>query len=236
MNPHPAKFTIRLTVCAAALLLSNRFCFAVDCPNDVQVTLMNEETLAHVYQPADGDILHRYRFVPPTPYGPTYPTVLMLPPDIFKLEYGDNGNPTERVVSYDLQQAGFLVFQVEHRLAPMGALPGQATRSVNHFGGFPDQTDDLKREIMAALADSQCNGNIYLVGGSAGGTLVLWVMLDSSATFPNCGWNETARAHIKAVVSLSGPTQFCDWSSPGIIPPQKLIDFENATPEATGTI
>ena len=52
-------------------------------------------------------------------------------------------------------------------------------------------------------------------------------MLDSSATFPNCGWNETARAHIKAVVSLSGPTQFCDWSSPGIIPPQKLIDFEN---------
>ena len=112
MNPHPAKFTIRLTVCAAALLLSNRFCFAVDCPNDVQVTLMNEETLAHVYQPADGDILHRYRFVPPTPYGPTYPTVLMLPPDIFKLEYGDNGNPTERVVSYDLQQAACWSFRL----------------------------------------------------------------------------------------------------------------------------
>ena len=73
MNPHPVKFTIRLTICAAALLLSNRFCFAVDCPNDVQVTLMNEETLAHVYQPADADILHRYRFVPPTPYGPTVP-------------------------------------------------------------------------------------------------------------------------------------------------------------------
>ena len=171
--------------------------------------------------------MHRYRFVPPTPYGPPYPTVLMLPPDIFKLEYGDRGTPTEQQASYDLQQAGFLVFQVDHRLAPPGALDGQAPRSVNDIGGFPDQTDDLKRQIMAALADSQCNGNIYLVGGSAGGTLVLWVMLDSSATFPNCGWNETARAHIKAVVSFSGPTQFCDWSNPGGIPNQKLMDFEN---------
>ena len=151
----------------------------------------------------------------------------MLPPDIFKLEYGDRGNPTEQQASYDLQQAGFLVFQVDHRLAPPGALDGQAPRSVNDNGGFPDQTDDLKRQIMAALADSQCNGNIYLVGGSAGGTLVLWVMLDSSATFPNCGWNETARAHIKAVVSLSGPTQFCDWSNPGNIPQDALTRFEN---------
>ena len=32
--------------CSLALLLSNRFCFAVDCPNDGTVTLMNEETLA----------------------------------------------------------------------------------------------------------------------------------------------------------------------------------------------
>ncbi len=190
------------------------------------MALSNEETLASQYQPY-GSILHRYRFVPPTPYGPTYPTVLMLPPDIFKLEYGDRGNPTEQQASYDLQHAGFLVFQVDHRLAPPGALDGQAPRSVNGNGGFPDQTDDLKRQIMAALADSQCNGNIYLVGGSAGGTLVLWVMLDSSATFPNCGWNETARAHIKAVVSLSGPTDFCDWTNPGHIPNQQLMDDEN---------
>ena len=186
---------------------------------------MNEETLASQYQPY-GSILHRFRFVPPTPYGPTYPTVLMLPPDVFKLEYGDRGNPTEQQASYDLQQAGFLVFQVDHRLAPPGALDGQVY-SVDSTGRFPDQTDDLKRQIMAALADSQCNGNIYLVGGSAGGTLVLWVMLDSSATFPNFGWNETARAHIKAVVSLSGPTQFCDWSNPGGIPPNALTSFEN---------
>jgi pimeloyl-ACP methyl ester carboxylesterase len=85
------------------------------------------------------------------------------------------------------------------------------------LGYAPEQTDDLKRQILAALADPQCNGNIYLVGGSAGGTLALWCALDPAAGAVS-GWNETARSHIKAIVSFSGPTQFCDWSNPGIIP------------------
>ena len=98
MKPHLAKFTIRLTICAAALLLSNRFSFAVDCPNDGHVTLMNEETLASQYQPYPSGtppVLQRFRFVPPGawPANKTFPTVLMLPPDIFKSEYGDRGQP-----------------------------------------------------------------------------------------------------------------------------------------------
>ena len=73
MKLHLAKFTIRLTICAAALLLSNRWCLAQDpCPNDGQVALSNEETLASQYQPY-GSILHRYRFVPPTPVRPNLP-------------------------------------------------------------------------------------------------------------------------------------------------------------------
>lgn len=50
MKLHLANFTIRLTICAAALLLSNRWCLAQDpCPNDGEVTLSNEETLASQY-------------------------------------------------------------------------------------------------------------------------------------------------------------------------------------------
>ena len=60
------------------------------------------------------------------PQNKTFPTVLMLPPDIFKLESADDGVPTERQASYDLQVAGFLVFQVDHRLAP----PGRSGASV----------------------------------------------------------------------------------------------------------
>ena len=168
--------------------------------------------------------MQRFRFVPPGawPENKTFPTVLMLPPDIFKLEYGDRGTPTEQQASYDLQFAGFLVFQVDHRLAPPGALGHQLPADK---GYAPEQTDDLKRQILAALADPQCNGNIYLVGGSAGGCLVLWCALDPASTVS--GWDENARSHIKAVVSFSGPTDFCDWSNPGHIPNQKLMDDEN---------
>jgi hypothetical protein len=89
------------------------------------------------------------------------------------------------------------------------------------LGHAPEQTDDLKRQILAAINDPQCNGNIYLVGGSSGGTLALWCALDPAPTVS--GWDETARAHIKAVVSMSGPTKFCDWN--GNVP--DLMEFEN---------
>src|SRR5947208_16483576 len=166
------KFTIHLTICAPVLLLSNRWCLAQDpCPDDGQATLSNEETLASQYQPYPSGtppVLQRFRFVlrAAWPVNKKFPTVLMLPPDIFKLESADDGVPTERQASYDLQFAGFLVFQVDHRLAPPGALGRQLSTDL---GYAPEQTDDLKRQILAALADSQCNGNIYLVGGSAGG-------------------------------------------------------------------
>ena len=104
----------------------------------------------------------------------------------------------------------------------MGALIGQ---SPYPSGQAPTQTDDAKRQILAALADSQCNGSIYLIG-SAGGTLVLWVMLDTAGGV-NLAWNDTVRSHIKAVVSLSGPTDFCDWSNPGSIDCADLGQFEN---------
>jgi acetyl esterase/lipase len=169
--------------------------------------------------------LKRYRFVPPGtwPANKTFPTVLMVPPDVFRdANITDEGEWHERRASHDLQFAGFLVFQVETRLAPPGKLLHQPMGDLGHA---PEQTDDLKRQILAAINDPQCNGNIYLVGGSAGGTLVLWCALDPASTVS--GWDETARAHIKGVVSLSGPTDFCDWSPDNNIPANKLTLFEN---------
>jgi acetyl esterase/lipase len=196
----------------------------------------SQELLAHAYQPPDGDILHRYRFVPSTG-GPTFPTVLMLPPDVFNIPYGANGSPSERVATRDLQAANFLVFQIEHRLAPgHGFLPGQ---DVAHgsLGHAPDQTDDVKRQILAALADSQCNGSIYLVGGSGGGCLALFCALDPTtggATGSVQGWDNGVRLHIKAVVSLSGPTYMDDWNNPGGLDMTTLMSFENSCDNYVG--
>ncbi|CAN5487256.1 hypothetical protein BH20VER3_BH20VER3_13080 [soil metagenome] len=195
-----------------ALILGSAFCSADTPPPDVEATFSSpEETLGPDYQPPDGNILHRRRFVPPNAApGQKFPTVLMFPPDVFHLEYGDHGVPSERVATRDLQQAGFLVFQVDHRLAPPGKLTGQTST-----GRAPQQTDDAERQILAALDDTQCNGSIYLVGGSAGGCLVLWCGLDSANSAVS-GWNNSARLKIKAVVSLSGVTDPSNWNHPGI--------------------
>ena len=214
-----------LAIASSALLLSSTHIFADDCPADNQAQfLYPEETLDHQFQPPVGDILQRFRFTPPNaaPYN-QYPTVLMLPPDVFRYEYADHGVPSERVATNDLQTAGFLVSQVDHRLAPPAKLNGQGTDP----GYAPEQTDDIKRQILAALADTQCNGSIYLVGGSSGGCLALWCALDSAAGAVT-GWDNTARLHIKAVVSLSGPANLDDWSNPGGISNTQLTAFENS--------
>lgn len=221
MKTHLLKYPIGFSVTAAAFILGGLSCLADTCPSDIEATPTGgQERLAHQYQPPDGDILQRYRFVPPPPYTAKYPTVLMLPPDEFYKEYGDRGVPSEQWATYDLQQAGLLVFQIDHRLASPGALTGQSSTS----GHPPDQTDDVKRQILAALADPDCNGSIYIVAGSAGGCLALWCALDS-ATGAVSGWDNTARTHIKAVVALSGVTDPSNWSNPGGI---DLTEFENA--------
>lgn len=197
---------------------------SAQCPNSVTaVTTIPEETLSSAYQPPlpDGPTtLHRRRYLPHLGE-PPYPTALLLPPDVFIAEYGDQGVPSELWATEDLRNAGFMVFQVDHRLAPPNKLPDQTTD-----GHAPDQTDDLKRQILAALADPQCNGSIYLVGGSAGGTLVLWAALDPAAGAVT-GWDESVRAHIKAVVSLSGPTHFCNLDNPGHIPQNAIDKFRD---------
>ena len=175
------------------------------------VTLTAEETLGIAYQPGDQTMLKRYRFAPdPAIYGPgPYPTVLLIPPAEFK-GADDAGVTSERWASYDLQQAGFLVFQVEHRLAPPGYLDGQPhgtgqdqTDRPAESGRPPEQTDDTKRQILAALDDADCNGSIYLIGGSSGACHALWVALDSASGAVTL-WNNDVRLKIKAVVGLSG--------------------------------
>src|SRR5438477_9743201 len=93
----------------------------------------------------------------------------------------------------------------------------------------PSKPTTSNVRILAALADPQCNGSIYLVGGSAGGCLVLWCGLDSASTVT--GWDNNARLHIKAVVSFSGPTNLDDWSHPDIT---DYTDFETRVDNYVG--
>ncbi len=131
-----------------------------------------------------------------------YPTVISIHPGEYR--YGDDhGEPHQRMATKDLTDAGFLVFQIEYRLAPDGLLTGQhkhdTTTAGIASGRPPQQTNDVKQEILAALADSQCNGEIFVIGGSVGHGL--WAALDPNPSVPF--WNSTTLASIKAVVGLS---------------------------------
>jgi acetyl esterase/lipase len=216
MKTYLSKSSLAFALCATALLLGSRWCCAASCPDTAEVTIISstEDKLADQFQPGDGATLYRYRFAPdPFTYGTgPYPTAVLIAPDEFKDQYNDMGVPGERLATADLQLAGFLVFQIEHRLAPPGLLNTQPPHAANPASGRPpEQTDDVKQEILAALADSQCNQKIYLVGGSAGGCHALWVALDSTSGAVT-NWNDTVRQKIKAVVSLSGVTDLGDWS------------------------
>ncbi len=194
----------------------------------------------HIYDSNDGTILRRVCFTPPG-YNPSdntkYPTVISIPPTVFRSGEA-SGVPSQRTASRDLARAGFLVFQVEHRLAPPGLLEGQTRHSRSKPEGIasgrpPQQTNDIKQQILAALADGKCNQKIYLVGGSSGGCHALWVALDP-ASGNITAWNLDVVKKIKAVVSLSGPTNLPSREGDPEVVPDFEVAVENYTNARNG--
>lgn len=158
-----------------------------------------------VYQPGDMTQLGRARFVPKTG-GPKWPAVLLVHPGGFHSGdiYGPQGL---RNAAKDLNAAGYLVFSVEYRLAPPETIPGQTEHDLDPLSGRPpQQTNDLKQQVLAARAHFQCNGKVFVVGGSAGGAHGFWVALDPAPTVP--GWSSTTL--VKAAVGLSGAYKFSE--------------------------
>lgn len=115
---------------SVALILSSAVCFGQNCPPNNDPTILGLETLDSSYQPSAYDpgnttVLRRLR-ITPAGYGTNskHPTVLTIPPTVFR--NGDAyGTPAQRLADYDLAQAGYLVFSIEHRLAPPGMIKNQ---------------------------------------------------------------------------------------------------------------
>lgn len=176
----------------------------------------SQEALPAQYQPSaysnDITILRRLRFRPdPAIYGPgPYPVAITAHAGGFR-DVDAYGSTSQRWADKDLAKAGFLVFSIDHRLAPDGLILNQhmhdnTTPEGIASGRPPQQSNDVKQQILAAKYDSQCNGVVFFVGGSSGGTHGLWAALDPAPTVP--GWS--AAEFPKAVVTLSAP---CDLSS-----------------------
>jgi acetyl esterase/lipase len=94
-------------------------------------------------------------------------------------------------VCRDLQASGYLALAVTHRLAQCGRISGQDPNYEDPLSGRPpQQIDDIKSLIKAARSlTSLCNGDVGVIGGSAGGSHAVFVALDKTAspanTYPN---------------------------------------------------
>ena len=227
-HTHPA---LGVFLSSCALILSGALSSAQSCPSDIEPPAASQEQLVacyqpHIYDPNDNTILRRLRYSPdPAIWGTgPYPTVLTIHGGEFSAE-NDHGSAYQAFADKDLSDAGFLV---EYRLAPDGLILQQTSHDNTVLGIAsgrpPQQSNDVKQEILAARADTaHCNGTIFLVGGSSGGTHALWAALDPNATVP--GWSSASFP--KAVVGLSGVYDLTLRTPP---PPQQFInDVQNYT-------
>jgi acetyl esterase/lipase len=135
----------------------------------------------------------------------THPAIIVIHGGDF---YGGTFNDTQ--TDQDLVCAGFVVFDIQYRLAPPGEIMGQQERDLGHY---PEQTDDVATAIRAArnpastsVAFGRVNGKVGAVGGSAGASHAAYC-----AAAPTLGGDQ-----LDAAVLLSVASDFHD--------PASLID------------
>jgi acetyl esterase/lipase len=149
------------------------------------------------YQSGDTTVLSRIEFVPQG--SGLKPIAIVIHGGGF--HGGSYNAPTATPVYYDLLQAGFIVFGIIHRLAPPGLIPGQAPHDDATSGRPPEQSNDVKQNVLSARFDPRGNGTVVVVGDSSGGSHGVWVAIDQ-ASEGGLGWLPQNR--VDAVSSCSG--------------------------------
>jgi len=88
---------------------------------------------------------------------------------------GYSSGEMETIVAQELSQNGFMGVAIEYRLAPPHTemntpehpFPGQ--NDIGDDGHYPEQTDDVRDAIVHYRNDPRSNGEVVVIGGSAGG-------------------------------------------------------------------
>lgn len=170
----------------------------------------------------DGSLCQWMRYTPSG--GGPWPIIVIVHGGAFS--QGSMNNVA--VQALDMQTAGYLALAINYRLG-LGLITNQpatfdygaGTRRTGVDGptsNIHDELDDVRAAIVAARADSHCNGKVFLLGGSAGGTLCMMAALTGTVgtTKPD------------AVVCLSGSYDGSDVSGLRVPTPPAVAPFTEA--------
>lgn len=203
-------------------------CRAQDAPTPTPIPIaLDPQFQPGTYQPGDITVLQRIEFVPdPVKFSGPRPVALVAHAGLFR--GGDFDDAVNSPVYRDLLNAGFLVFGINYRLAPPGMIDGQADHDLDENSGRPpQQTNDMKQQVLSARADTRGNGTVVVIGGSTGGSHGVWVAIDI-ASQGGLNWQTSNR--VDAASSCSGAYDYSriDPTDPDNGPPELVRHFRQA--------
>jgi acetyl esterase/lipase len=132
--------------------------------------------------------------------------------------YSAGGMETD--VAQDLSQYGFMGVAIEYRLAPphlemnSPAHPFPGQNDIHDDGYYPEQTDDVRDAIVHYRNDLRSNGEVVVIGGSAGGSHSLYLAgtgtpgydMPDLAVLLSCGISNLADPNQYALDCVGGET------------------------------
>jgi acetyl esterase/lipase len=130
--------------------------------------------------------------------------------------YSSGGMQTD--VAQELSLDGFMGVAIEYRLAPSHTemnspphpFPGQ--NNIGDDGHYPEQTDDVRDAIVHYRNDPRSNGEVVVIGGSAGGSHSLYLAgtgtpgndMPDLAVLLSCGVSNFADPNLYALNCIAG--------------------------------
>ena len=123
-------------------------------------------------------------------------------------------------IARELSQYGFMGVAIEYRLAPphvymnSPAHPFPGQNDIHDDGHYPEQTDDVRDAIVHYRNDPRSNGQVVVIGGSAGGSHSLYLAATGTpgydmpdlAVLLSCGVSNLADPNQWALDCVEGET------------------------------
>jgi len=153
---------------------------------------------------------------------------------------GFSAGGMQTAVAQELSQYGFMGVAIEYRLAPphlemnSPAHPFPGQNDIHDDGHYPEQTDDVRDAIVHYRNDPRSNGEVVVIGGSAGGSHSLYLAGTGTpgydgpdlAVLLSCGVSNLADPNQYALDCVEGETcpheavaNYLDIPDPAPLPP-----------------